>query len=176
MPNLTLFLSEAQIKEGVARLARQIQADYEGRPLLVVGVLRGAFVFMADLVRRLQLPLTVDFVRLASYGASTSSSGRVRLIHGVRSSLRGRDVLVVEDIVDTGLTTSFLLAYLKERGAASVRICALLDKPARRRTQVSLDYVGFTVPDRFLVGYGLDFDQRYRELPAVYALEESDGP
>ena len=176
MPNLTLFLSEAQIKEGVARLARQIQADYEGRPLLVVGVLRGAFVFMADLVRRLQLPLTVDFVRLASYGASTSSSGRVRLIHGVRSSLRGRDVLGVEDIVDTGLTTSFLLAYLKERGAASVRICALLDKPARRRTQVSLDYVGFTVPDRFLVGYGLDFDQRYRELPAVYALEESDGP
>jgi hypoxanthine phosphoribosyltransferase len=160
----------------VERLARQIQADYGGRPLLVVGALRGAFDFMADLVRRLQLPLTVDFMRLASYCASTSSSGRVRLLHGLRSPVRGRDVLVVEDIVDTALTTSFLLSYLKERGAASVRICALLDKPARRRVRVSLDYVGFTVQDRFLVGYGLDFDQRYRELPAVYALEEGNGP
>ncbi len=169
---LTLVLSEAQLQEGVERLARQVQLDYEGRPLLAVGVLRGAFIFLADLVRHLRLPLTVDFVRLSSYGASTTSSGRVRLLHGLRSPVRGRDVLVVEDMVDTGLTTSLLVAYLKERGAASVRVCALLDKPARRRASVHLDYVGFTVPDRFLVGYGLDFDQRYRELPAIYALEE----
>ena len=177
MSNLKLVLSEAQIQEGVRRLARQVQADYQSRPLLVVGVLRGSFIFLADLVRHLRLPLTIDFVRLASYGASTRSSGRVRLLHGVRSPLRGRDVLVVEDIVDTGLTTTFLRSYLEKRGAASVRVCTLLDKASRRRVPVAIDYVGFEAPDRFLVGYGLDFNQRYRELPALYALEEeSHGP
>ena len=169
---LKLVFSEAQIQEAVRRLAREVEADYHNTPLLVVGVLRGSFVFLADLVRQLHVPLTVDFVRLSSYGASTTSSGRVWLHHGLRSPIRGWDILVVEDIVDTGLTTSFLLSYLKGRGATSVRVCALLDKPSRRQVPVPIDYVGFHAPDRFLVGYGLDFNQRYRELPAVYALEE----
>lgn len=168
---LEIVISESQIQECVARLAKLIQADYQDQPLLVVGVLHGSFVFLSDLIRQMQLPIQVDFVRLSSYDEATESSGVVRLHHGVRTPVEGKNVLVVEDIVDSGLTAKFLREYFEELGAATVRICALLDKPVRRRTSVSADYVGFEVPDQFLVGYGLDYNQQYRELRAVYSLD-----
>ena len=168
---LEIVISESQIQECVARLAKLIQADYQDQPLLVVGVLHGSFVFLSDLIRQMQLPIQVDFVRLSSYDEATESSGVVRLHHGVRTPVEGKNVLVVEDIVDSGLTAKFLREYFEELGAATVRICALLDKPVRRRTPVSADYVGFEVPDQFLVGYGLDYNQQYRELRAVYSLD-----
>ena len=169
--NLKVVISESQIQECVGRLAQLIRADYQDQPLLVVGVLHGSFVFLSDLIRHMHLPIQVDFVRLSSYGRSTKSSGTVRLHHGVRTSVVGKNVLVIEDIVDSGLTVQFLREYFEGRGAATVRICALLDKPDRRRTSVTVDYVGFEAPDEFLVGYGLDYDQQYRELPAIYALD-----
>ena len=176
MAALKLIISESQIQKGVGRLAQQIQADYQNQPLLVVGVLHGSFVFLSDLIRRMDLPIQVDFVRVSSYGELAQSSGKVRLHHGVRTSVVGKNVLVVDDIVDTGLTAQFLRGYFEGRRAATVRICSLLDKPARRRTSVTVDYTGFEVPDQFLVGYGLDYNQQYRELPALYSLETiTDG-
>lgn len=171
MTTLKLAISESQIQERVGRLAQLIKADYQDQPLLVVGVLHGSFVFLSDLIRHMHLPIQVDFVRLSSYDELTRSSGAVRLHHGVRTSVAGKNVLVVEDIVDTGLTAQFLRGYFEDQGAATVRICTLLDKPVRRRISVTADYVGFEVPDQFLVGYGLDFNQQYRELRALYSLE-----
>ena len=171
MITLKLAISESQIQECVGRLAQLIQTDYQDQPLLVVGVLHGSFVFLSDLIRLLHLPIQVDFIRLSSYDELAKSSGKVRLHHGVRTSVVGKNVLVVEDIVDTGLTAQFLRGYFEGRGAATVRICALLDKPVRRRTSVTVDYVGFEVPDQFLVGYGLDYNQQYRELRALYSLD-----
>ena len=171
MTTLKLAISESQIQECVGRLAQLIQTDYQDQPLLVVGVLHGSFVFLSDLIRLLHLPIQVDFIRLSSYDELAKSSGKVRLHHGVRTSVVGKNVLVVDDIVDTGLTAQFLRGYFEGRGAATVRICALLDKPARRRTSVTVDYTGFEVPDQFLVGYGLDYNQQYRELRALYSLE-----
>ena len=171
MTTLKLAISESQIQECVGRLAQLIQADYQDQPLLVVGVLHGSFVFLSDLIRHMHLPIQVDFVRVSSYGELAKSSGAVRLDHGVRTSVVGKNVLVVEDIVDTGLTAQFLREYFEGRGAATLRICSLLDKPVRRRTSVTVDYVGFEVPDQFLVGYGLDYNQQYRELRALYSLE-----
>jgi len=173
---LKLIISESQIQEGVGRLAQQIRADYQDQPLLVVGVLHGSFVFLSDLIRRMDLPIQVDFVRVSSYGELAQSSGKVRLHHGIRTSVVGKNVLVVDDIVDTGLTAQFLRGYFEGRRASTVRICSLLDKPARRRTAVTVDYTGFEVPDQFLVGYGLDYNQQYRELRALYSLEAgTDG-
>ena len=171
MTNLKLAISESQIQECVGRLAQLIQADYKDQPLLVVGALNGSFVFLSDLIRHLHLPIQVDFIRLSSYDESSNSSGAVRLHHGVRTSVVDKNVLVVEDIVDTGLTAQFIRAYFEDEGAATVRICSLLDKPVRRRTTVTVDYVGFEVPDQFIVGYGLDYNQRYRELRALYSLD-----
>ena len=171
---LRLLISRQQIREAVERLAREIRRDYKDRSPVLVGGLKGAFIFMADLVRTLDIPLEVDFMRLASYNRLTHSSGRVRVLHGLRSSIRGRHVLAVDDIVDTGLTTSVMLDYLRAKGAASVGLCALLDKPSRRRVPVKIDYLGLTVPDAFVVGYGLDYRERYRHLPDIYALERDD--
>ncbi|SVB37602.1 uncharacterized protein METZ01_LOCUS190456, partial [marine metagenome] len=165
------FISESQIQECVERLAQQIEADYQDQPLLVVGALNGSFVFLSDLIRHMHLPIQVDFIRLSSYDESAKSSGSVRLHHGVRTSVVGKNVLVVEDIVDTGFTAEFIRGYFEEQCAATVRICSLLDKPVRRRTSVTVDYVGFEVPDEFLVGYGLDYNQQYRELRALYSLD-----
>ena len=176
MTTLKLAISESQIQECVASLAKNIEADYKGEPLLVVGALNGSFVFLSDLIRHMHLPIQVDFVRVSSYGELAQSSGKVRLHHGVRTSVVGKNVLVVDDIVDTGLTAQFLRGYFEGRRAATVRICSLLDKPARRRTSVTVDYTGFEVPDQFLVGYGLDYNQQYRELRALYSLEAgTDG-
>lgn len=171
MTTLKLLISESQIQECVERLAQQVQNDYQDEPLLVVGALNGSFVFLADLIRHLHLPIQVDFMRLSSYDEATDSSGTIRLHHGVRTPVNGKNVLVVEDIVDTGLTAQFIRRYFDGEGAATVRICSLLDKPIRRVTSVTVDYVGFEVPDEFLVGYGLDFNQQYRELRALYSLE-----
>jgi hypoxanthine phosphoribosyltransferase len=164
---LDVLIPRDEIARAVERLARQINKDYEGRQLILIGILKGSFVFLADLIRQLDLPLEVDFVRLSSYGAAKETSGRVRVVHRLETLIQNRDVLVVEDIVDTGITTSFLLRYLRRKKPASLRLCALLDKPARRRVPVHIDYLGFTIPDKFVVGYGLDFDQRFRNLPDI---------
>ena len=171
MTTLKLAISESKIQECVERLAQQIQVDYQDQPLLVVGALNGSFIFLSDLIRRMHLPIQVDFIRLSSYDSALKSSGDVRLHHGVRTPVAGKNVLVVEDIVDTGLTAQFIRKYFEDEGAATVSICSLLDKPARRLTPVTVEYIGFEVPDQFLVGYGLDYNQQYRELRAIYSLE-----
>ena len=163
--------TQQDVDAAVERLALEINRDYRGRDLLVIGVLKGAFIFLADLVRKLDLPVEVDFVRLSSYGSGRSTSGVVRVLLKPSSNLEGRDVLIVDDIIDTGLSISHLIRYLKRRRVASVRVCALADKPSRRRVEVKVDYRGFEVPDRFLVGCGMDWDERYRNLPNICALE-----
>ncbi|MQF65458.1 hypoxanthine phosphoribosyltransferase [SAR202 cluster bacterium AC-409-J13_OGT_754m] len=173
---LKLVISESQIQECVERLAKLIQADYQDQPLLVVGALNGSFIFLSDLIRHMHLPIQVDFIRISSYDQSTKSSGAIRLHHGVRTSVVGKNVLVIEDIVDSGFTAQFIREYFEDQGAATVRICSLLDKPARRRTSVTVDYIGFEVPDEFLVGYGLDYNQQYRHLRALYSLDELQIP
>jgi hypoxanthine phosphoribosyltransferase len=171
-PKLKILISRDEIAKAVDRLASEIKRDYQGKQLLLIGVLKGSFMFMADLIRQLDLPLELDFIGLSSYGAARESSGRVRVVQGVKTSIKGRDILVIEDIVDTGITISFLLDYLKKKQPASLKLCTLTDKPSRRRAPVSIDYLGFTVPNKFIVGYGLDCDQRFRNLPDIYALED----
>jgi len=161
-----LLLPE-QIHQRVRELASEIRCEYADKHPVLVGVLKGAFVFLADLVRELQFPLQCDFVKLSSYGGSTETSGQVRLELDVSIPLAGRHVLVVEDIVDTGLTTAWLLAHLRKKQPASLRVCALLDKPARRRVEVLIDFVGFRIPDQFVVGYGIDWAEAYRELDFI---------
>ena len=170
-PKLHTLFRRDKIEATVKRLAAEIKEDYHGKYPLLVGVLKGSFMFMADLVRLLDFPLEVEFIRLASYGRGRQSSGKIKVVQGLRSEVRGREVLVVEDIVDTGLTTSFLLAHLQRKKPASLKLCALIDKPSRRQVAVSIDYLGFTVPDKFLVGYGLDWDQKFRNLPDLFILE-----
>ena len=171
-PQLKILISRDQIAEAVTRLACEINRDYQGKQPLLISVLKGSFVFMADLIRRLDLPLELDFVKLASYGAARESSGKVRVVQGVKTPVKGRDVLVIEDIVDTGITISFLLGHLKKKKPASLKLCALADKPARRRVPVPVDYLGLTVPNKFIVGYGLDCDERFRNLPDIYVIED----
>jgi len=169
---LKILISHEEIAKAVNRLACEIERDYQCRQPLLIGVLKGSFVFMADLIRQLDLPLDLDFVRLASYGADRESSGKVRVVQRPEMPVNSRDVLVVEDIVDTGITTSFLLDYLKKKKPASLKLCALTDKPSRRRVTVPIDYLGFTVPNKFIVGYGLDCDEKYRNLPDIYTQED----
>lgn len=165
-----ILISREQIAEAVKSIARQIEGDYPREMPLMVGVLKGSFIFLADLVRQINRPVELDFLRLSSYGSDTNTFGRIKLRMGVASPVKGRDVLVVEDIVDTGLTTSYAARYLRRKGASSVRLCTLLDKPSRRRAPVIPDYLGFTVPNQFIVGYGLDFDEQYRHLPDIHIL------
>lgn len=168
---LTVLYSHSEIDAIIRRLAAEITADYHDKYPLLLGVLKGCFVFMADLCRALDFPLEVEFIRLSSYGSGTKSSGKVKVVQGLKSEVKGRHVLIVEDIVDTGITAAFLLDYIKKENPASVRICALTDKPSRRRVPVPIDYLGLTVPDKFLVGYGLDCDGKYRNLPDICVLE-----
>ena len=170
-PQVKILIRRDQIAKAVDRLASEIKRDYQDKQPLLIGVLKGSFVFMADLIRQLDSPLELDFVRLSSYGAATESSGKVRVIQGVKTPVKGKDVLVIEDIVDTGITISFLLDYLKKKQPASLKLCALTDKPSRRKVPVPIDYLGFTVPNEFVVGYGLDCDQRFRNLPDICILE-----
>ena len=159
------------IRRRVRTIGQRITIDYRGEKPVFVGVLRGAAVFLADLIRAVDLQLQVDFIALTSYGSYTETSGQVQLVKDLESSIEGRLVILVEDIVDTGLTLNYLIGNLKSRNPASVKVCALLSKPARRRVAVMIDYLGFEVPDCFVVGYGLDFDQRFRHLPYIGALD-----
>ena len=171
---LVRLLSRQELDVTIKHLAGELDRDYCQRSPVLVGVLKGAFIFLADLVRCMDTPLrSVEFLALSSYGAATVSSGRARVVAGLApQSVEGQDVILVEDIVDTGITTATALRYLRRRHPASLRVCALLDKPSRRRVPVAIDYVGLAVPDQFLVGYGLDLDQRYRQLPEIYVLRE----
>jgi len=168
-----VLLTEDQIRGRVAELGVELAHDYSDRQPVLVSVLKGSIVFLADLIRATELPLSLDLMELSSYGDATESSGQVRILKDLSGSIEGRDLIVVEDIIDTGLTLNYLLRYLHERTPASVHICCLLDKPARRLTDIHIDYRGFTIPDRFVVGYGLDFDEHYRNLPYIGVLRPS---
>ena len=162
-----ILLSAELLESKVAQLGEKISRDYQGKDLLLVCILKGALVFMADLMRHITIPVCIDTMAVTSYGASTVSSGVVRIVKDLDAAVEGKHVLIVEDIVDSGLTLSYLASYLKNRRPASVRICTLLDKPDRRQAPVVPDYNGFVIPDKFVVGYGLDYRERYRNLPFV---------
>ena len=168
-----ILLTEPQLRERVAELGGQLAADYADRDPVLVGVLKGSLVFLADLVRQMDIPLSVDLMEISSYGSGTETSGQVRILKDLKGSIEGRHVLVVEDIVDTGLTLNYLLRYLGDRAPASLGVACLLDKPARRLVNIEIDYRGFSIPDRFVVGYGLDYDERYRNLPYIGVLKPS---
>lgn len=161
------LLSTEQIETRVRELAEQINRDLDGQPVVVIGILRGAFVFCADLMRKLKGPTEVDFMAVSSYGNATESSGVIKIVKDLDTPVEGRHVLLVEDIVDSGLTLRYLREYLLHQNPASLRIAVLLDKPTRRKTEVAVDYVGFTIPDEFIVGYGIDYAEQYRHLPYI---------
>ena len=168
-----VLIDEASLQERIAALGEEISADYAHRDLLLIGVLKGAVFFMSDLMRHLTIPCEIDFMAISSYGDSTDSSGVVRILKDLDINIEGRDVLVVEDIIDSGLTLSYLMRSLEARAPASLEICALLTKPDRREIEVPVRYVGFDIPNRFVIGYGLDFAERYRNLPYVGVLDPS---
>ena len=172
--NLVHLISQAEIVSTVRRLAVEIDRDYQDRSLVLVGILKGSFIFLADLVREIEIPIAnIEFLRLSSYGSSMVSSGEAKITMNLPAkALAGQDIVLVEDLVDTGITTDTALRYLQNYQPASLKLCALLDKPARRQVPVKIDYLGSTVRDLFIVGYGIDFDQKYRQLPDIYYLEE----
>jgi hypoxanthine phosphoribosyltransferase len=167
-----ILISEEELQARIAELGKVISADYRGRKLLVVCILRGAVIFLSDLVRQITVPHEMDFMAVSSYGGGrTESSGVVRILMDLGTNIGRRDVLIVEDIVDTGLTLAYIIDNLKTRRPASLRTCALLNKQARRVVDVSVDYIGFEIPDKFVVGYGLDYDEKYRNLPFIGVLK-----
>jgi hypoxanthine phosphoribosyltransferase len=168
---LEVLIPEDRLQARIAELGRQISEDYRGKAVHLVCVLKGAYPFLADLARWIEVPVTIDFLAVSSYGKGKSTSGEVQLTKDLDQSLEGKDVIVVEDIADTGLTLNYLLNLLRSRRPASLKVCALLSKPSRRQIDVAVDYVGFEIPDRFVVGYGLDHDQLYRNLRYVAALD-----
>ncbi|MBZ4666371.1 hypoxanthine phosphoribosyltransferase [Mahella sp.] len=170
-----VLLDEEQIKKRIRELGRDITEDYKNKDLLMIGVLKGAIVFFSDLIRAIDLPLTTDFIAVSSYGSSTKSSGIVRILKDLDESVEGKDILIVEDIIDTGLTLHYLVDNIITRNPSSVKICCLLDKPDKRLTEVDVDYIGFTIPDEFVVGYGLDYNERYRNLPNISVLRLEQG-
>ena len=166
-----VLFSEEQLKARVAEIARQIEADYAGKEIMLISVLRGSFIFMADLCRAIHLPCTLDFMSVSSYGKSTTSSGQVQITKDLSEDISGLHVIVVEDILDSGNTLSYLLKILENRHPASIRLCTLLDKPERRVKPVEVHYTGFSIPDAFVVGYGLDYAEKYRNLPYIGVLK-----
>ncbi len=166
-----ILFTEGQLKKRVDEIARQIEADYAGKEIMLISVLRGSFIFMADLCRAIRLPCTLDFMSVSSYGTGTTSSGQVQITKDLSEDITGRHIIVVEDILDSGNTLSYLLNILEHRHPASVRLCTLLDKPDRRTKPVDLHYRGFTIPDAFVVGYGLDYAEKYRNLPYIGILK-----
>jgi hypoxanthine phosphoribosyltransferase len=170
-PKPQILLTRQEIEAAVSRVATEITRDYHDKHPLLIGVLKGSFMFMADLIRRLDFPLEVEFIGLSSYGRGSQTSGKIRVVQGLRSAVKGRNILVIEDIIDTGLTVAFLLDYLQKKKPASLKLCVLTDKPLRRRVPVTIDYLGFTVPNKFIVGYGLDWDEKFRNLPDICFLE-----
>lgn len=167
-----VLLTEEQIMTRVKELGKQITEDYKGKNLMLVGILKGAVIFMAELAKNIDMPVLMDFMAVSSYGKSSTSTGVVRIIKDLDCSIEDKDILIVEDIIDTGLTLSYLTDNLKKRRAKSVRIVTLLDKPDRRKAEVPVDYIGFQIPDEFVVGFGLDYAEQYRNLPYVAALKE----
>lgn len=174
-PNVEVMFSAEEIQTRISEMGAQIKSDYEGKDPLLVGVLKGACLFLSDLMRAIDLRLGVEFMAISSYGAGMRSSGEVRIIKDLDVPVEGRHIIVVEDIVDTGLTLSYLLATLNRRGAATVKLAALLDKHERRERDVPIDYLGFPIPDAFVVGYGLDFAERYRNLPFIGVLKDPNA-
>jgi hypoxanthine phosphoribosyltransferase len=168
-----VLFTRDDIAKRVAELGAEITCDYEGKDLIVVGILKGAGVFMSDLIREINSPIRIDFMSVSSYGNSTVSSGIVRITNDLHQDIQGCSVLIVEDIIDTGNTLHYLREYLKNRGAEDVKICALLDKPSRRQVEVPVEYVGFEVEDRFIIGYGIDYAEKYRNLPFIGTLKQS---
>lgn len=166
-----VLFSEEELKARVEEIARQIERDYEGKEVMLIGVLRGSFVFMADLCRAIRLPCTLDFMAVSSYGSGTTSSGQVQITKDLSEDVTGRHIIVVEDILDTGNTLFYLLNLLQHRHPSSIKLCALLDKPDRRAKPVQADYSGFSIPDAFVVGYGLDYAEKYRNLPYIGILK-----
>jgi len=166
-----VLITKDEIRQAVAKLASEIRRDYQGKQPLLIGILKGSFVFMADLVRELGLPVEIDFVKLSSYGSGTETSGKVKIVQGLKTPIKDRDVLVVEDIVDTGLTVSFLMKYLRRKKPTSLKLCALTDKPSRHKVPLAIDYLGFTVPNKFIVGYGIDWNEKFRHLRDICYLD-----
>ena len=166
-----LILDSRTIQNRVRILGEEISRDYSGKPLVVIGVLKGAFIFMADLVRAIDAPLVTDFIQVSSYGNQTTSSGTIKLVKEPSTPLSNTDILLVEDIVDSGLTMKWLVSHFKEKQANSVKICSLIDKAERREADISIDYLGFDIPKGFLIGYGLDFNEQYRHLPDIFHLQ-----
>ncbi len=168
---LNILITEDELKKKIKELGEIITKDYKDKDIMLIGVLKGCVLFLSDLAREIDLPLSMDFMVVSSYGTSTKSSGVVRIIKDLEKDITGKDILIVEDIVDTGLTLNYLVDYLKSRNANSVKVCALLEKPDRRIANVKMDYVGFHIPDEFVVGYGLDYNEIYRNLPFVCVLK-----
>ncbi len=169
----SVLVSEEQLKVKIAELGQQISKDYQGKDLLLVSILKGACVFLSDLMRAIDIPLSIDFMCVSSYGKGTTTQGRAKIIKDLDVDIAGKDVLIVEDILDSGVTLSHVMEILRSRKPASLKLCYLLEKPERHRVEVPLDYVGFVVPDEFVVGYGLDYAEKYRNLPYVGVLKES---
>lgn len=173
LDEVEVLLTEVAVRHRIKELAREITRDYEGQEILVVGILKGAFIFMADLVREIGVPLKLDFMDVSSYGNSAVSSGEVRIMKDLEDSIEGKNVIIVEDIVDTGLTLHYITEILKKREPKSLKICCLLDKPSRRQSTVRPDYIGFVIEDLFVVGWGLDYAERYRNYPGIGILNPS---
>ena len=171
-PKLSILFTKDEIEATVNKLAAEIKRDYLNKNPLLIAVLKGSFMFLADLIRRLDFPLEIEFARLSSYGRGTESSGKIRVVQDVQSEIKGRHVLVIEDIIDTGLTAAFFLDHLRQKKPASLKLCSLTDKPSRTKVMVNIDYLGLTVPDKFIVGYGIDWDEKFRHLPDIYVIEQ----
>lgn len=169
--DVDILFSEEEVQSKVRELAAQISLDYKGEDLLVVGILKGAFVFMADLIRHLDLNVQLDFMDVSSYGAGDRSSGEVRIMKDLEQPIENQNILIVEDIIDSGLTLKYIIEILGRRKPKSLKVCTFLDKPSRRKVQMSPDYNGFSIPDKFIVGYGLDYAEKYRNLPAICVLK-----
>ncbi|MDO4748777.1 MAG: hypoxanthine phosphoribosyltransferase [Eubacteriales bacterium] len=168
-----ILISERQIQEAVTRIAKQIEEDYEGKEVMFVGLLKGSIAFMADLIKAYTKTCTIDFMAVSSYGAGTESSGRVNIVKDLSVPINGKDIVIVEDIIDSGNTLSFIKAYFAAKNANSVKICTLLNKPDRRVVDIDVDYIGYDIPDEFVIGYGLDYNEHYRNLPYVGVLDRS---
>jgi hypoxanthine phosphoribosyltransferase len=169
---LSVLFTRDEIAATVNKLAAEIRQDYLSKNPILIAVLKGSFMFLSDLIRQLDFPLEVEFAQLSSYERGTESSGKIRVVQDVQSNIKGRHVLVIEDIIDTGFTAAFFLDHLRRKNPASLKLCALTDKPSRTQVKVNIDYLGLTIPDKFIVGYGLDWDERFRHLPDIYVVED----
>lgn len=174
MDKLSILINKEEINRKIIEIANAIRTDYQGKEPLLLGVLKSSFIFMADLVRSIDMPMEIDFIKLSSYGSAKESSGQIKVIQGLRVPVRGRDVIIVDEIVDTGLTTKFFVDHLASKKPASVKLCALLAKQTKKGSKNYVDYLGFNIPDKFIVGYGLDYNERYRYLPDLYTLKSSE--